>query len=79
LIHRSGWRSVRRSESVRRRVQPRREPAAKDLDAFLRSVQWVYFVTDTKTGKLYVGKADGAERILGLDVGAITLVTATAA
>lgn len=31
----------------------------------LRSVQGIYLITDTKTGKLYVGKADGAERFLG--------------
>jgi hypothetical protein len=31
----------------------------------LGSVQGVYLITDTSTGKHYVGKADGAERILG--------------
>lgn len=31
----------------------------------LRSVQGIYLISDTKTGKLYVGKADGAERVLG--------------
>lgn len=31
----------------------------------LRSVQGIYLIADTRTGKLYIGKADGAERILG--------------
>lgn len=31
----------------------------------LGSVQGVYLIADTSTGRLYVGKADGAERILG--------------
>lgn len=31
----------------------------------LRSVQGIYLIADTSTGKLYVGKADGAERFLG--------------
>ena len=31
----------------------------------LSSVQGVYLISDTKTGRLYVGKADGAERFLG--------------
>lgn len=31
----------------------------------LSSVQGIYLIADTKTGKLYVGKADGAERFLG--------------
>ena len=31
----------------------------------LGAVQGVYLIADTSTGKLYVGKADGAERILG--------------
>jgi hypothetical protein len=31
----------------------------------LGSVQGVYLISDTSTGKHYVGKADGAERILG--------------
>ena len=31
----------------------------------LKSVQGVYLIADTSTGQLYVGKADGAERILG--------------
>lgn len=31
----------------------------------LGSVQGVYLIADTLTGKLYVGKADGSERILG--------------
>lgn len=31
----------------------------------LSSVQGIYLIADTHTGHLYVGKADGAERILG--------------
>lgn len=31
----------------------------------LSSVQGIYLIADTQTGKLYVGKADGAERFLG--------------
>jgi hypothetical protein len=31
----------------------------------LGSVQGIYLITDTSTGKHYVGKADGGERILG--------------
>lgn len=31
----------------------------------LQSVQGIYLIADTSTGKLYVGKADGAQRILG--------------
>lgn len=31
----------------------------------LESVQGVYLITDTSTGQLYVGKADGRENILG--------------
>ncbi len=31
----------------------------------LGSVQGIYLIADTSTGKLYVGKADGGERILG--------------
>lgn len=31
----------------------------------LKSVQGIYLIADKKTGKLYVGKADGSERILG--------------
>ncbi|MCQ9162954.1 GIY-YIG nuclease family protein [Arthrobacter sp. STN4] len=31
----------------------------------LSSVQGIYLIADTKTGQLYVGKADGAERMLG--------------
>lgn len=31
----------------------------------LEAVQGVYLIADTSTGELYVGKADGAERILG--------------
>lgn len=31
----------------------------------LESVQGIYLITDTSSGRLYVGKADGSERILG--------------
>lgn len=31
----------------------------------LTSVQGIYLIADTKTGQLYVGKADGVQRILG--------------
>lgn len=31
----------------------------------LGSVQGIYLIADTSTGRLYVGKADGSERILG--------------
>lgn len=31
----------------------------------LESVQGIYAIADTRTGQLYIGKADGAERILG--------------
>lgn len=31
----------------------------------LGAVQGIYLIADTSTGKLYVGKADGSERILG--------------
>lgn len=31
----------------------------------LKSVQGIYLISDTSTGQLYVGKADGSERILG--------------
>ena len=31
----------------------------------LSSVQGIYLIADTKSGQLYVGKADGAERFLG--------------
>lgn len=31
----------------------------------LSSVQGIYLIADTSTGRLYVGKADGAERFLG--------------
>jgi len=33
--------------------------------AALGAVQGIYLIADTQTGKLYVGKADGGERILG--------------
>lgn len=31
----------------------------------LSSIQGIYLIADTKSGQLYVGKADGAQRILG--------------
>jgi len=36
-----------------------------DWRTALGAVQGVYLIADTSTGKLYVGKADGTERILG--------------
>lgn len=36
-----------------------------DWRAALSEVQGIYLITDSSTGKNYVGKADGAERILG--------------
>lgn len=36
-----------------------------DWRAALSEVQGIYLITDSSTGKQYVGKADGAERILG--------------
>ncbi len=37
----------------------------RDWRTALGAVQGIYLIADEKTGKLYVGKADGAERILG--------------
>ena len=36
-----------------------------DWRVALKSVQGIYLITDSTNGKQYVGKADGAERILG--------------
>jgi hypothetical protein len=36
-----------------------------DWQAALREVQGIYLITDSSTGKQYVGKADGSERLLG--------------
>jgi hypothetical protein len=36
-----------------------------DWRAALSEVQVIYLITDSTNGKQYVGKADGAERILG--------------
>ncbi|MGO1975458.1 MAG: GIY-YIG nuclease family protein [Propionibacteriaceae bacterium] len=36
-----------------------------DWRAALSEVQGIYLITDSLTGKQYVGKADGGERILG--------------
>lgn len=36
-----------------------------DWRAALSEVQGIYLITDSSSGKQYVGKADGAERILG--------------
>lgn len=36
-----------------------------DWQAALSEVQGIYLITDSTNGKQYVGKADGAERILG--------------
>jgi len=37
----------------------------EDWRAALREVQGIYLITDSTNGKQYVGKADGAERLLG--------------
>lgn len=37
----------------------------EDWRAALREVQGIYLITDSTSGKQYVGKADGAERLLG--------------
>lgn len=37
----------------------------RSWQAALASVQGIYLITDSRTGKHYVGKADGAERLLG--------------
>ncbi len=36
-----------------------------DWRVALASVQGIYLIADNSTGQLYIGKADGAERILG--------------
>jgi hypothetical protein len=36
-----------------------------DWRAALKEVQGIYLITDSSNGKQYIGKADGAERILG--------------
>lgn len=41
------------------------DPRYADWRAALSEVQGVYLITDTSTGKQYVGKADGAQRLLG--------------
>lgn len=40
-------------------------PRYTDWQAALSEVQGIYLITDSSNGKQYVGKADGAERILG--------------
>lgn len=40
-------------------------PRYADWRTALKEVQGVYLITDSTNGKQYVGKADGAERILG--------------
>lgn len=37
----------------------------RSWQAALGAVQGIYLITDARTGKQYVGKADGSERILG--------------
>lgn len=37
----------------------------REWQTALRSVQGIYLIADTKSGQLYVGKADGAEGFLG--------------
>ncbi|GER23601.1 hypothetical protein NCCP1664_20960 [Zafaria cholistanensis] len=41
------------------------DPRYADWRAALSEVQGIYLITDATNGKQYVGKADGAERILG--------------
>lgn len=41
------------------------DPRYADWRAALKEVQGIYLITDSSNGKHYVGKADGAERILG--------------
>lgn len=41
------------------------DPRYADWRAALSEVQGIYLITDSTNGKQYVGKADGAERILG--------------
>lgn len=41
------------------------DPRYADWHAALSEVQRIYLITDSSNGKQYVGKADGAERILG--------------
>ena len=41
------------------------DPRYADWRAALSEVQGIYLITDASNGKQYVGKADGAERILG--------------
>lgn len=41
------------------------DPRYAPWRAALSSVQGIYAISDARTGQLYVGKADGAERILG--------------
>jgi hypothetical protein len=41
------------------------DPRCADWRAALSEVQGIYLITDSSNGRQYVGKADGAERILG--------------
>lgn len=41
------------------------DPRFEGWREVLKSVQGIYLISDTSTGQLYVGKADGGERILG--------------
>jgi hypothetical protein len=41
------------------------DPRYADWRIALAEVQEIYLITDSSNGKQYVGKADGAERILG--------------
>jgi hypothetical protein len=41
------------------------DPRYSEWQAALSSVQGIYLIADSTNGKLYVGKADGRERILG--------------
>lgn len=41
------------------------DPSYAEWRAALGAVQGIYAISDARTGQLYVGKADGAERLLG--------------
>lgn len=41
------------------------DPRYQEWRTALASVQGIYLIADTTTGRLYVGKADGGERLLG--------------
>lgn len=41
------------------------DPAYSDWRSALSAVQGIYAISDTRTGQVYIGKADGAHRVLG--------------